>query len=411
MFQSPGRADTLEPALLKVWNDTIQTNFDAQADSQSRFFVLDPADLTAPQQVEIAWPGDPAEPGFCIDDTAARLLSDWGKKGRHLLQDEYCEYAVQFRRDRTGALRPKRVEVTTELREYWVMIATHNPVRVRAMATEVLGFEPSWPDLYGVADPLALSEADRQLAFCHAVAGNGRDKALEEAGVPAQPTGSLNTDHALFMTHPINGLDDLLGIVMFGARPYAKKTGHKFARASRDEIFSTFNDEVLACRHADPTAAMGAYAAAFVGKTVAFADPVGIYLRPAPEDIFSFNGQPLPKEWIAYSRGGEGMHQRLDFGPPDDLDDVFLDDIVVSVGASDQPLTGGYQIVQHLEVGPLVAVGTGEAVRDDEWRVVKPRTSPITCSSSKACADIRQLQRQFEMEHPSPVAPRRRRIL
>ena len=55
----------------------------------------------------------------------------------------------------------------------------------------------------------AEAEAEREIAFGHALGGNGNDAHLVQAGVPAQPTGRLNTENALFMTHPINGIDDL----------------------------------------------------------------------------------------------------------------------------------------------------------------------------------------------------------
>jgi len=65
----------------------------------------------------------------------------------------------------------------------------------------------------------SIKRGTEVIAFSTLVAGHGNDGKLVAAGVPAQPTGRLNTDNALFMTHPINGLDDLLYIVMFGAKP------------------------------------------------------------------------------------------------------------------------------------------------------------------------------------------------
>jgi hypothetical protein len=157
-------------------------------------------------------------------------------------------------------MRPKRVQVTTELREYWVCVAMHDPVALRALTKNVLGLEPAWEDLYGVGDPLALSVDQRKLAFSTFVAGHGNDRELENLGVPAQPVGELNTDNALFMTHPINGLDDLLYIVLFGAKPYARGDVADPQPATREQIFREFDVEHLACRHADPAAAMGAHA-------------------------------------------------------------------------------------------------------------------------------------------------------
>ena len=222
-YDVPGRADELTEELVSKWNETIAAAYDSQDPSlKSRFFELDWEGLREANQTDaVKWPGDPAEPSFCIDDEIAQLLSDWGKEGRHALHNEYCEYAVISMPDGTGRLRPKRVQVTTELREYWSCVAIRDPGRVRAMAAEVLVREPGWEELFGVADPHALSEAEREVAFGHTVAGHGNDPRLTQAGVPAQPNGRLNTDNALFMTHPINGLDDLLYIVLFGAKPYA----------------------------------------------------------------------------------------------------------------------------------------------------------------------------------------------
>lgn len=406
-YDVPGRADELSEELVRRWNDTIAAAYESQdASLKSRFFELEPQRLREPQQTdEVKWPGDPAEPSFCIDDQTAQVLCDWGKEGRHALHNEYCEYAVVSRRDGTGRPRPKRVEVTTELREYWSCVAIRDPDRVRAMAAETLGSEPGWEELFGVADPHALSEEEREVAFGHAVAGHGNDPRLVDAGVPAQPTGALNTDNALFMTHPINGLDDLLYIVLFGAKPYAVRQDGELAQADRDDIFAAFAVEHLACRHADPAAALGAYGAAYAGKQVAFADPLGMYLRQPNLDVFAYQGGPLPAEWVRFGRGQEGMYQRLVFGPPDDHE-AFLDDITVAVGATDKPLVGGFQLLRQLEVGPLVMVGEGDPVGESEWQLIKRIAQPIACNAADICDGIRELKRRYDAQQLGRAAPR-----
>src|ERR1043166_6108350 len=99
--------------------------------------------------------------------------------------------------DATGKRRPKRVEFTTELREYWVTLAVEDPDFVRNLAAQVLGFPPRWEDLYGVRDPATLNPFQRQCAFSTTTAGIGYDQELENAGVPVPPTASLNAAHAL----------------------------------------------------------------------------------------------------------------------------------------------------------------------------------------------------------------------
>jgi hypothetical protein len=406
-YDVPGRADEVSEELVRHWNETIAAAYDSQdASLKSRFFELDWERLRDPEPTDgIKWPGDPAEPSFCIDDQAAQVLSDWGREGRHALHNEYCEYAVESRRDATGRLRPKRVQVTTELREYWSCVAVRDPDRVRAMAAMVLGSEPAWEELFGVSDPISLSEDEREVAFGHAVAGHGNDPRLEDAGVPAQPTGALNTENALFMTHPINGLDDLLYIVLFGAKPYAIRERGELRRASRDDIFTAFGVEQLACRHADPAAALGAYGAAFAGKQVAFANPLGMYLREPNLEVFTYRAESLPSEWVRFGRGQDGMHQRLVFGPPDEHD-AFLDEITVAVGATEKPLLGGYQLLRELEVGPLVLVGEGEPVAESEWEVLPQVREPISCNAAAVCRGIRELKRRYDAEHLGRAAPR-----
>ncbi|WP_414580771.1 hypothetical protein [Scytonema sp. PCC 10023] len=399
VYDVPGRADQLSADLVQKWNEAIQSAYgNLQPDFGSRFFTLDPSTLTNPIPAPIKWFGDPAEPNFCLGAEVARQLSDWGVRGRHNLHNEYCEYRIIEKADATGRMRPKRVQVTTELREYWVSVAKYDPKSVRAMAQSVLGFEPTWEDLYGVSDPLALTEEQREIAFSTVVAGQGNEP---------QPTGKLNTDYALFMTHPINGLDDLLYIVMFGAKPYASGTASNPKQATREQLFRQFGVEHLACRHADPNAAMGALGAAFNGHTVAFANPLGMYIRSFTKDVFLFNGEPIPDSWVRLSRGAsEEMYQRLEFGPSDD-EPTFLDDITVAVGANEEPLTGGFQVVQQMEVGPLVVIGQPTPIAEDEYVILSASDAPIQCQEARICETIKSLKQEYDNTHQMVrIAPR-----
>ena len=282
-YDAPGHADALDDELRARWNETIARAYASQNDAlKTRFFSLDPdALLQARRSDAIKWPGDPGKPAFCVGEANAQALADWGLTGRRAVQLEYCEYMVASGRDATGALRPKRVEVTTEFREFWACVAMHAPDKVRAMATEVLGEQPSWEDLYGVPDPLALSVEEREIAFGHACAGHGNDRRLRVAGVPAQPTGRLNMERALFMTHPINGIDDLIYVAIFGAHAYCVSERDERRQADGDDVFSAFKVPHLACNHADPTISLGVYDLVYHGAMAAFENPLGMYIRAA----------------------------------------------------------------------------------------------------------------------------------
>ncbi len=406
-YDAPGHADELTDELRERWNETIARAFASQNDTlKTRFFSLDPDALDEPRSTDaIKWPGDPGKPAFCVGEGNAQALSDWGLIGRRAVQLEYCEYMVVPARDETGALRPKRVEITTEFREYWACIAMHDPEKVRAMAADVLGAEPSWEELYGVADPHALSPDEREIAFGHTVAGHGNDRRLRVAGVPAQPTGRLNMERALFMTHPINGIDDLIYVAIFGAHAYCVAERDARRQADGDDVFSAFKVTHLACNHADPTISLGVYDLVYHGAQVAFQNPLGMYIRRPNLDVFSYDGGPVPQDWVHFSRGREGTHQRLVFGPPDEHD-AFLDDITLSLGASEQPLVGGYQLLRELEIGPLMQSGDCDPIEPDEWEPLEPAPGAIACDDAQSCKPVRELLTRFEAAHAGREAPR-----
>jgi hypothetical protein len=123
-YDNPGFADQLSNNLAAKWNEIIQQEYDRlKVQHGSRFFSIDPQVLTNPSPAPVQWFADPAEPNFCIGEDVARKLSDWGVRGRQELHNEYCEYRIIEQVDPSGRMRPKRVQVTTELREYWVCIA------------------------------------------------------------------------------------------------------------------------------------------------------------------------------------------------------------------------------------------------------------------------------------------------
>jgi hypothetical protein len=410
-YDAPGRADRLPDELLRIWNEKINANHErlvVDGRLRTRFFSVDIGSFENPTIVtNVSWLGHPAEPTHCtgFDDATIRELSDWGFEGRQALQNEYCEYAVLQRPDSSGRVRPKRVQITTELREYWILLAVHDPDRLRDVASSTLGREIRWDELYGVGvNPAGLHETQRETRFATEVAGHGGDRTLIARGVPAQPTGALNRENALFMTHPINGLDDLIYIVLFGARHFAVRRSDGGLRpANVDEIFIDEGAAVLACRHADPRAATGAYDAVREGFKVAFANPLGMYLREDGLRHLTFKGQPLPPSWIRFGRGERGMRQRLELGPDDD-DDAFLDDITSSDGQTSERLTGGHQIVSRMDIGPLIAAVATDPASEDEMKLVT-EAEPVDCAATGICETVHELKTRFDAAHaPKPTA-------
>ena len=130
---------------------------------------------------------------------------------------------------------------------------------------------------------------------------------------------------------------------------------------------------------------------------MAFADPLGMYLIALATRSVPHPGRARAAEWVRWGRGDEGMRQRLEFGPGDE-DTEFLDDIVVAVGAADEPLTGGYQLLQQLEIGPLVVAAAGSPPADDEFVDLDVPDPTIVCSD----ADV--VRRRGHSRRPSTTA-------
>lgn len=420
-YQAPGLVSDLDSAsLLESWNNTIAREYAALENPYgSRFFSIDPGTIAQPTDTDVVkWAADPAEPNFCFNRQVALTLSDWNVTsrghvlhkafsvhGRRQTHNEYCEYRVVYREGADGKPRAKRVIFTTELREYWQMLAEHSPARLQHAASDALKREVSFADLYGPAapDPEGLSPDDRRRLFATWVAGAAQDVELQGMGVPTYPIGPLNNLEALFMYHPINGLDDLLYIVMFGAHPYARVVDGERVRASKDEIFSTtFFDEPspplqLACRHADPGAATGAAGLAFEGRTLAFANPLGMYFRSFSTNRLFIGTENVPPEWVRFSRGArDGLFQRLEFGPSDS-DAQFLSDI--TIGEDGEPVTGGYQLTENIEVGPLMRFGAPTAVTEEEFaRFQVAAVAPVVCGQSPVCRQMARLRDEHQDE-------------
>jgi len=402
MFDTPGNADQVSDNIRQAWNAFIRDVYNGMRPGHPGTFLLPDPDAIAdgPTVNAVRWAANPAVPLACLnrDDALTRSLCDFGVRGRHVLHNEYCEYLVVHREDAQGRRRPKRVVFTTELREYWTTLAVEDPPFCRQLAESLVGRALDFTNLYGPGggDPATLSAEERIRRFSREVAGSG---GLVN-GVPEQPRGRLNTENILFMTHPINGLDDLIYIVMFGAKPFAVRENGGFRAPTKFEIFGDRN--ALACRNADPGAALGASAQARAGKKLAFANPLGMYILTTVEALqgtffIGENEDPIPAEWVRLGRGGPGMHQRLEFGPGDE-EPAFLDDIMFSTGGRTSSVRGGYDVAKKIEVGPLLLLERQASVDPVRFLEVDaiPEARQFRCSQSSECAEVRALLEEFQ---------------
>ena len=309
-------------------------------------------------------------------------------------------------RDATGALRPKRVEITTEFREYWACIAMHDPDMVRAMAADVLGAEPSWEDLYGVADPHAMSVEEREIAFGHNVAGHGNDRRLRVAGVPAQPTGRLNMERALFMTHPINGIDDLIYVAIFGAHAYCVTERDERRQASGDDVFSAFKVTHLACNHADPTISLGVYDLVYHGGAGRRSRTRSACTSGARTSTSSpTTAGRCPTTGCASAAGARAPTSAWTSGRPTSTRRSSTTSRWRSARPSSRSWAATSSCASSRSVRCMQA-GTTDPIADAEWELLEPAPGTIACDDAESCKPVRDLLARFEAERAGRKAPR-----
>ena len=401
IFRSPGLADEdVAPEVVDAWNRHILDEVGRHRNSP--FLVLDPTQISDGEiSSAVKWAGHPLEPLQCTDEETAEKLSDFGWAGRAELHNEYFEYGIVTALDANGVERPKRLIATTELMEWWQTLAVHDAPSFLSKIKEITGVRRSMNELFerDMRAWKALTVPTREGLFRRYIVGSGRN---------SPPMHSLNQTSVLFMGHQINGLDDLIYVVHFGTFPYAVLASNVRRRARIEEIFHSAQVGYLYCRNADPAAAIGAYNQAFLqgtegspaGRNIAFADPLGMYIRTFSTGDLFYDGAAVPNEWTTLTRGHENdTPQRLEFGPPNSHP-AFLDEVKIG-SEDDAPTVTGFQLAKRVEVGPLVVVGDERPILEEEFMDI-PAALPgiIECgqSSDQWCIDIDIFRREVEAQ-------------
>lgn len=89
------------------------------------------------------------------------------------------------------------------------------------------------------------------------------------------------------------------------------------------------------------------------------------------------------------------MYQRLEFGPGDE-DDAYLDEMMLHVGSKEEPVTGGYQLLRHLEVGPLLVLSEPSPVEEKDYVRIKPYNVALSCVQQEDCQSFHKLIAKYE---------------
>jgi hypothetical protein len=347
------------------------------------------ANSTEPRTTD--WPAVPARIRACLGNDEADLLCDaqnanTGDVGRRVFQEEYAEWRVV--RDRG---RPVRFELTTELSDYWTLLAGHAPERA---IEEVARFARTDTDsaaaIFGSHDPFGRSSVkERSAAFAAAMLG----------GTP----GPFNNGLAAItcLSRGDNTLAALINLVAAAAAV----PQHVVDPASGEIRFPSGSEAIERvraksaqdCRNSDPVVVERVVRLAAEGRHIRFDDPLGIYVIDVQtNDLLTPDGSPLPREWCDFGRHGpplpDGLPraQRIEIEIPPDAGFTLAD---LRSGRSGERIVHGAQIAELVQVGVHVRCGPPGAIDVDVE--TRPPTSPTPCSENNGCADVRDVAAQI----------------
>ncbi|HEX5375846.1 MAG TPA: hypothetical protein VFW48_06785 [Solirubrobacterales bacterium] len=338
------------------------------------------------------WPAVPARIRACLGRERADRLCDVrageeGDVGRRGFQEEYAEWRVV--RDAAGG--PVRFELTTELPEYWEVLAGHAPAVALERIGEFAGAEVPPTAVFGDHDPFAARSTERDRADAFRLQMLGWDR----AGRRVRPPSPLNNgiEAIACLSRGDNTLSALLTLTAAAASPQLVldvESGEARFPSGAEAIPDLPPNCATDCRNSDPIVVERVVRLATEGRPIRFDDPLGVYiLEVQGAELLDPGGQPLPRECFKLSRQGPGSpddlprHQRLELEIPAAAGFSLSE---VRVARTGMPIQHGSQIAELVQLGVYLRVGR----RGQLPVTVSPRPAPpvAACAEPAACAKV-----------------------
>jgi hypothetical protein len=337
--------------------------------------------------VSVQWTGFPERVASCLGRRKTLELLDArpGLPGGRDVQEEY----VEWRAVRRGS-EILRVELTTELPDYWAVFAAHSPRRLLALVAEFAGErEVAARDVFGSDDVLdaAVSPEEREKAF-RAV--------MLEAGTSPYNDGRRAI---CCMRHQSNSLFSAAALAAAALTPrfVADRFGGHIRSLRCDEAVPFFWQGLAELRRAsDPLLVERLGQLAFEGRAVALDAPVGIFIHSvAASRLRTPHGSMVPEQWFRFGRsssgsGGRRRYQRLVFEVPPDKGFCISDLVDV---ATERRIEFGGEIADLVSVALFLRV-TGEHAVSLPKRPVRLRR----VSDAEDCSELQKLFADFRYE-------------
>jgi hypothetical protein len=396
--KEPGDLQELDTDGAAAWSVRVKACVEAATAPLEKTTLFAPeVDGAASDAFPVAdWLGFPARIASCIkrQQTVELLDEQTNRHGGRSLQEEYLEWRVVRDPESPGKIR--RIEFTTELPEYWQVLAAREPDRTLGLIAEFAGEEQVPAEVaYGLLDPFA----DDATPDSRARAFGGRMLSLDSANPYSDGRRAI-----CCMLQPSNTLEALTRLATIATTPRAIRD----ARSSQircltcSEAIPLFAGAAQSGRASDPVLVERLGRLAFEGRRVALDDPVGIYIQDVEHTrLLTPDGSAVPREWFEFSRGslgddGRARYQRLVFEVP--AEETFTISELVDV-ATERPLRYGGEAADLIRLALFVR--TSEAPATVSHELVTLADPDKDCDG---CADVRRRNAALRAKPGVPAA-------
>jgi hypothetical protein len=387
VVELPGYVDDLDAAGRAEWQaraaDSVEQAI-ADFGSEESSLRVELAHDSA--LVSVEWTGFPERVASCLTRRKTLELLDATPAfsgGGRALQEEYVEWRVV----RSGS-QIQLIELTTELPDYWALLAACKPERLLALVAEFAGeAEVAVGDVFGRADALdpCVSPEERELGFRGQMLGAGTSPYNDGCRAICCMRQQSNT---LFSVAALAAAASTPRVVVDSL------DGHiRAPRCSESIVFFRQGTARLA-RASDPLLVERLAQIAFEGRQVALRSPLGIYMQKVePGRLLTPDGSSVPEAWFRFSRGGIGpdgrrRFQRLTFEVP--AGEGFCISDLVDL-ATERPIEHGGEIADLLSVALFLRVS-------DEGSLAVPSEPveiPDSLGDSEECSELHELYANF----------------
>lgn len=363
------------------WRQRIDRTLRAAVASQPGTLVSAQS-LTESEQTSPDWTAFPVRVAECLGrDRAMAVLDragDGSSIGGRALQEEYVEWRVIRE---TGVIT--RVEITTELPDYWRVLARHRPHRVLELAAEFAGEPGVDPaDVFGALDLHRASPDEREAVFAMTMLD------------PKRPSPYNDGRRALCcMVHPSNTAGAFARLVAAAGMPRQTLTPLGSRAPTIAELIEPMASAAVARRASDPVVAERVARLAFEGTGLAPSEPFAIHIASIQHArLHTPTGEVIPREWFtlgrpaaAHEEDDRRRYQRVTLAVPSEAGFAVGDLVDV---ATERPVRWGGEVASLVQLAATLNVGHPNAAVDREWVSARvPSADAASCEQLRAHAN------------------------